>query len=120
MEIKAETIAFIGIIGTLAGVLVTGLFGLIISIIGKRAEERKQQRDLIFNIALEHWKRSHEFATKYGGIVEPFVFSVYQVLVFYEKILNKNLSQTELEKAFKEYSETTEKVNAYIKQIMKL
>jgi hypothetical protein len=59
------------LIGGVAGSAVTGIFGFITIQLQRRADERRQIRELAVKVALENWKIYKAAADDVGGSVPP-------------------------------------------------
>jgi CO dehydrogenase/acetyl-CoA synthase gamma subunit (corrinoid Fe-S protein) len=66
MEISPTTLALITTGSALLGVIVTSFFNLRTTRITKESEERKHQKELVFNAAIENWKQMYDFAKASG------------------------------------------------------
>ncbi len=59
------------VIGAAVGSGVTGIFSFIAITLQRRAEERRQIRELAVRVALENWKIYKDAAERLGGAMQP-------------------------------------------------
>jgi len=57
----------VAVIAAAVGSGITGLFGFVALLLQRRAEERRQIRELAVQVALENWKTRKEAIEKHGG-----------------------------------------------------
>jgi hypothetical protein len=62
---------FAALIGGIAGSAVTSIFGFVAILLQRRAEERRQIRELAVKVALENWKIYKEASERLGGDMQP-------------------------------------------------
>jgi hypothetical protein len=82
--------AELAVLGTLGGTLAGGLFSMIVAIVSKRSEERRQFRELVVKAAIENWKTLYEGA-KSGGVSPMTDFIVHASKVC-DLALTRNLT----------------------------
>jgi hypothetical protein len=103
----------VAVIGTIAGVSIGALSTLIITLINKRSEERKHYRELVVNAAIEHWKHSTELASRLGRKIYPLEVFIFQMIKFYEMILDKKIDTMEISERFAEYDAFVDRLIEY-------
>ena len=101
---------WIPVIGTLGGAFITSLINYFNNRTNKRSEERKHANSLLFNAAIENWKKGYEYAHEHAlqGLaarakpIDAYLFHMFKL----SKILfDENLSSDEIVKEIEKSAE---------------
>lgn len=107
MNISPATLALLIASGTLAGVVITSLFNLINTRIAKKSEERKHQRELIINTALESRRQAIELArlSPSPQAILPLDDFIIHMVALSEIVLEKKMDKATLAARMNELEE---------------
>src|SRR6266571_366151 len=108
--------AFLVMLGTLLGVVITGLLSLANTRIAKRSEERKHYRALVIKSGLEHWKEQAEHVFKMQeGLLWPLDAHLLYLAKFFEIMLDRKLDESELESAYDEFDGVIQRIQNIVR-----
>lgn len=74
----------IALLSAVAGIVVGTIGNVLISLITKRYEYRREMKKLIFEAGAREWKEGFEFVkqrSEGGGIAPPFVFILFNSMI---------------------------------------
>jgi len=103
------------LIGAFGGALITGLIAFGINWTNKRSEERKHQQSLMFNAAIENWKKVADItldqvnkgAVKSGGI-PPLDSYIIHIMKLSELLTDKKVTKENVAKIINESIEVSQ------------
>lgn len=108
---------------TVLGAIIGAAGTIIITVINKKSEEKKQLRELAFKAGIENWKGGCEFAKRQGGTVYPLDMFILHMKLFSEKLLEKKIKKEDLKSTLheinsinKQYKELLEEQQTKIKE----
>ena len=109
---SAEWIALIGILGTLAGVLITSVFNFLSTRQAKDLEERKHRQELIIKAAIESYKLYCENVRASGQPVTllPLEDFILIMIKSSEIIADEKIDFSNLEKKLAEITELKDRL----------
>jgi hypothetical protein len=95
--------ALISAASALVGVVVTSYFNLRTTRLTKESEERKHQKELVFNAAIENWKQLKDvIQSKGGGIWDPLDVYLIHMLTFSDILFDPTTSSENLKQRLNE------------------
>lgn len=103
------------VIGTLVGVLLGGVLGLLNTLIAKRSEERKHYRELVVTTGLEHWKQTADLRAKMGGVLWPLEAHIFVMGKFFDAMLKEDIEGTQIEAAYEKYERAVDTMETLVK-----
>jgi len=99
---------------TVLGAIIGAAGTIIITVINKKSEEKKQLRELAFKAGIENWKEGCEFAKRQGGTVYPLDMFILNMKLFSEKLLEKKIKKENLKSTLHEINS----VNKQYKELL--
>ncbi|MDP2939513.1 MAG: hypothetical protein Q8O13_05505 [Candidatus Omnitrophota bacterium] len=115
-EIKDIIEKLIPAIYTVLGAIVGAGGTIIITVINKKSEEKKQLRELAFKAGIENWKEGCEFAKRQGGTVYPLDMFILNMKLFSEKLLEKKIKKENLKPTLHENSSIIKQYKEFLKE----
>lgn len=111
------------IIGAAIGAGVSGLFALISIHLQRRAEERRQIRELAVQVALENWKIYKAVADNQGGLVPPIdtflIHAVHLISALDGRLKTHEQIREHLRAGFAASAAATAEIDEHNKEIQK-
>ena len=101
-----------GLIGTAIGSLSSGSVAIIILLINKRTEERRQMRELAMNAAMDNWNKKFEDFKQRGGSMPPVEVFIIHMVKLFEMLGSKNLTADNLAAKLQEVCRFSDIANA--------
>jgi hypothetical protein len=99
---------------TVLGAIIGAAGTIIITVINKKTEEKKQLRELAFKAGIENWKEGCEFAKRQGGTVYPLDMFILNMKLFSEKLFEKKIKKENLKSTLHEINS----VNKQYKELL--
>lgn len=93
MQMNAATA---GLIGTAVGALGSGATAVIITLINKRSEERRQLREVAFKAGIENWNYVCKLATQYHAPTLPLEVFILHMLKLSEVMTSGDVTAENL------------------------
>jgi hypothetical protein len=106
-EMKPEIVA---LVGTLAGALVGTGGTLAVTWIRSRTEERKHQRELVFQAGVENYRQACEIARQQGGLLHPLEDFLINMAKFSELFVENKLDPNSVEGALREMDDFSSRI----------
>jgi len=117
MNISPTTLALVAALSTLAGVVISSVFNLLNTRIAKQFEERKHQRELVMNAAVEHWKQMCTVAlSQRSALIWPLNDYMMTMAVWSQAILDKKLDASNIEAVLNEMDSLSNKITEHRKK----
>ena len=115
MNISPTVLALVAALSALGGVLLTSLFNLWGSHLTRKSEERKHQRQLVINAAIENWKKACDIAlTKKGAAIYPLDSYIIRMMKLSELCMEQKIDASNVEQKLKEIDEIGNIVDAHV------
>jgi hypothetical protein len=115
--------ALAGAIGALVAAIVVSLSNLFVTLINKRAEERKHYRELIINAAIENYKEEKSMAKailerrpEIDQVFYPMDDFIINMAVLADFVIDKKIKPDELKEALIEMDKIRDMVRAHRNQ----
>jgi hypothetical protein len=105
-----------GLIGTAIGSLSSGAVAIIILLINKRSEERRQMRELGMKAAIDNWRSHFEDFKQKGGSLPPVEVYIVHMVKLFEMLGSKNLTADNLAAKLREVVRFSDIANAEAEQ----
>ena len=117
-SLLTELLPWAPLIGTLGGVVLTGIITLGITCVNKKSEEKKHLQELLFKSAVEEWKQHNVMAIeamKAGKKVsmEPLLTYIFQLMKLSEKLTNGELTKENVLQKLTEVREFMDEVKKF-------
>jgi len=90
------------ILGTLAGAIIGATATVIVTLLARRADEKKHLRELCFKAGIENWKEAAQFARERGGKITSLDHYILHMKLFSENVIEKELSPQQLASALQD------------------
>jgi hypothetical protein len=103
----------ITLIGTLSGAIVGFLGSIAITWIRSKTEERKHQRELIFQAGIENYRQAFELTLRQGGELSPIEDFLINMAKFFELFKGNKIDSTSIERHLKEMDELNKKISEF-------